>query len=321
MFFPALLLALALPPNTWVQLTQDPQGARRASAIRHTPEGFLLWGFMGHLTDDYGTPEKPWSGNREYDMVAFNLATPHWTNHLPLTYQSTQLPPVHECPSYQGITTGSYRPQLKEREGVLRPDLNIVFDQVAYDTRRHRLIYFTGGRTFAYDVQTRLWSDAAPDSPAPPPVSAGTLAYDPVNDEIVLAGGAHVAERGPDGKLAGYTGTWLFDCSTARWRPLAAAVQPPPRMNSRLVYNARARRLVLFGGDAQSRYLADTWLYDPRHPHLERLQSPRRSTRPRRPLHGLRSPNRLGPHRRRLQPAPISPTSGPTTPPRTAGSP
>ena len=36
---------------------------------------------------------------------------------------------------------------------MLRPDLNIVFDQVTYDRGRSRLVYFTGGRTFAYDVK------------------------------------------------------------------------------------------------------------------------------------------------------------------------
>ncbi|MCX6625960.1 MAG: kelch repeat-containing protein, partial [Acidobacteria bacterium] len=177
---------------------------------------------------------------------------------------SRQLPPVHECSSYQGITTGSYRPELKLREGVLRPDLNVVFDQVAYDTKRARMVYFTGGRTFAYDLRTRTWSDAAPGFPAPPPVSAGTLAYDPVNDEIILAGGGHVAEKGTSGQLAGYTGTWLFDCAQASWRPLQAATQPPPRMNTRLVYDSKNRLMILFAGDAQSHYLADTWLYNVR---------------------------------------------------------
>ncbi len=177
--FVAFLLTSAaqdpIPANTWVRLAQDPQGARRVSAIRYAGEGdaFILWGFMGHPTEDYGNPEQPWDGNREYDVVAFDLQSRQWRSHLPTAKQSEwskQPPPVHECNSYYGITTGSYRPELKLREGVLRPDLNIVFDQAAYDSKRARMIYFTGGRTFAYDLRTRAWSDAAPDSPAPPPV-------------------------------------------------------------------------------------------------------------------------------------------------------
>ncbi len=270
LFIPFLLTAAAqdaIPANTWVRLAQDPQGARRASAIRYAEEAdaFLLWGFMGHPTEDYGNPESPWDGNREYDVVAFDLKSRQWRSHLPIEKQSEwskRPPPVHECNSYYGITTGSYRPELKPREGVLRPDLNIVFDQVAYDSKRARMIYFTGGRTFAYDLRTRTWSDAAPNSPSPPPVSAATLAYDPVNDEIVLAAGGHVAEKDAQGKLAGYTGTWIFDCASARWRPLQAYIQPPPRMNTRLVFDSKNRLMVLFAGDGQSRYLADTWIYN-----------------------------------------------------------
>jgi hypothetical protein len=36
----------------------------------------------------------------------------------------------------------------------------------------------------------------------------------------------------------------------------------PPRMNSRMVTDSRNEKLVLFGGDGQSHYLADTWLFD-----------------------------------------------------------
>jgi hypothetical protein len=271
---PALFSSAAgqsrIPVNTWTQIVQDAQGARRCSSFRFVDDAggyFLLWGFMGHVTEYYGNPEEPWHGNSEYDLVAFDPRAGKWLSHYPFEKQSEWLgrpPPVHECHSYQGITTGSYRPQLKLRDGVLRPDLNIVFDQVAYDSRRGRMIYFTGGRTLFYDVRARKWGDAAPNVPAPPPVSAATLAYDTLNDEMVLASGGHVAEKGPDGRLVGYTGTWLFDCSGSRWRPLNSSAEPPPRMSTRLVCDTRNNVMVMFGGDGQSHYLADTWIYDMR---------------------------------------------------------
>src|SRR5687768_9589184 len=139
-----LLLGLcALPApaqmtvNSWVQLARDTQGARRNSAFRYVNDGryFLLWGFMGYVTDQYGDPETPWLGNNEYDIVVFDPRKGRWENQYPHEKENewrNTPPPMHHCASYQGITTGSYRPQLKEREGVLRPDLNIVFDQVAY---------------------------------------------------------------------------------------------------------------------------------------------------------------------------------------------
>ncbi|MBN2288915.1 MAG: hypothetical protein JXQ83_06240, partial [Candidatus Glassbacteria bacterium] len=187
-----------------------------------------------------------------------------WQNHLPLEKQeqwSRELPPLHGCSSYQGITTGSHRPQLKNREGVLRPDLNLVFDQVAWDSKRKRMVYFTGGRTFAYDPAGRKWSDLAP-AVSPPPVSGGALCYDPFNDEIVLAFGGHVAETGPQGKPVGYTGTWVYDCAAGTWKPLDTGEEPPPRMCTRMVCDTKNRLLVAFGGDGQSRYLNDTWVYD-----------------------------------------------------------
>jgi hypothetical protein len=258
-----------VPANSWTRIVQDQQGARRFSSFRYVNDGkyFLLWGYMGHVTDDYGNPDKPWDGNNEYDIVVFDPQAGRWQSQYPREKENewpNNPPPMHLCNSYQGITTGSYRPQLKVREGVLRPDLNIVFDQVAYDSKRSRMIYFTGGRTFAYDVRSRKWSDAVSQSQTPPPVSGATLSYDPFNDEIVLAGGGHVAEPGPHDEPVGYTGTWIFENKTSQWRPLGTGKEPPPRMSTRLVCDPKDKVMVMFGGDGQSQYLADTWIYDTR---------------------------------------------------------
>jgi len=257
-----------LPVNTWKLVVRDQKGARRNSSFRYAPDerAFLLWGFLGWVTEYYHNPDKPAEESPEYDMVAFDPGLGRWVSHLPFGKQeqwSRSLPPLHGCSSYQGITTGSYRPQLKMREGVLRPDLNMVFDQVTWDSRRKRMVYFTGGRTFAYDPAERKWSDLAPQE-SPPPVTCGSLCYDPFNDEIVLAFGGHVAETGPGGKPVGFTGTWIYDCSAANWRPLGGESEPPPRMSTRLVCDTKNKLLVVFGGDAQSRYLNDTWIYDTR---------------------------------------------------------
>jgi len=255
-----------IPANTWVKLARDEDGARRASSFRYVGDGgyFLLWGFTGFVTEFYGEPDEPTEKTPEYDIVVFHPDSGRWQSQLPFEKEaewSKKLPPLHLCKSYQGITTGSYRPQLKMREGVLRPDMNIVFDQVAYDPKRSRMVYFTGGRTFAYDVKKRSWSDIGPEE-SPPPVMGGSLCYDPFNDQMVLVGGGHVAEPGTDGKLAGYTGTWIYDCGSGVWRPLDSGTAPGPRMASRLVCDTKNKVLVIFGGDAQSHYLADTWIYD-----------------------------------------------------------
>ncbi|MFC1563193.1 kelch repeat-containing protein [candidate division KSB1 bacterium] len=259
---------LDVPSNTWTMVDRDEEGARRHSSFRYVENGdyFLLWGYMGYITSGYGYPHIPYEDNVEYDIVVFDSEAGGWQNQFPFEKEdewSRELPPMYLCRLYQGITTGSYRPQLKMRDGVLRPDLNIVFDQVTYDSERSRMVYFTGGRTFSYDVVGREWSDIGSEK-NPPPVLGGSLCYDPFNDEIILAGGGHVAETGPDGKPVGYTGSWIYNCKSSLWQPLNGEIEPPPRIASRLVCDTKNKLLVVFGGDAQSHYLADTWIYDTR---------------------------------------------------------
>lgn len=270
---------LELPPNTWSRILREDHGARRFSSFRYVPhiDRFLLWGFHGYTSDKYGDQDEPWSGNKEYDMVAYNPEEGRWENHLPknkLNEWSKSLPPMHLTSRYQGITPGYYPPQLKEREGVLRPDLNIIGDQVAYDSKRHRMVYFTGGRTFAYKVEERKWLAIDGETP-PPPVSFGSLCYDPFKDRIILFGGGHVAEPGPEGRAVGYTDTWTYDCESGQWSPVDTGGDPPPRMCTRLVYDNRNKVIVVFGGDSQSHWLADTWMLDLKSDTWRKSKSPR----------------------------------------------
>ncbi|PYV13706.1 MAG: hypothetical protein DMG07_13605 [Acidobacteria bacterium] len=257
-----------LPPNRWVELRHDAVGARRASAIRYAPAAaaFFLWGFMNAdpgLLQEQSAVESP-----EYDMVFFDPGEGRWRNHLPKRYEAAwgrKLPMSTLPRTYSGITTGSERILLRggtaQAEGVPRPDLNLVFDQVTYHAPTRSLVFFTGGLTAAYDVLERRWTDLEPRR-SPPPVLGGSLAHDPVNDEIVLAGGGNVAEAGPNGRIVGYTSTWVYRFRDHDWQRLVLRVEPPPRMNTRLVTDPKNGVLVLFGGDGQSHYLADTWRYD-----------------------------------------------------------
>lgn len=258
--------AAELPPNEWVQIVQDSAGGRRGSAVRYAPDAaaFFLWGFFDH--DPNFLQEHPLMEVPEYDVVMFDPAAGRWQNHLPKSRErewSRKLPLAYIPRTYSAITTGSERTVIRgetnDNGGVPRPDLNIVFDQVAWHPGMKSLVYFTGGLTAAYSPSERRWTGLRPQQ-SPPPVVGGSLAYNPVNQEIVLFGGGHVAERGPNGKVVGYTGTWIL--KDHDWRRLPAGAQPPPRMNTRMVADERNGVMVLFGGDAHSHYLADTWLYD-----------------------------------------------------------
>ena len=260
------LAAQTVAPKTWVEVRRDPVGARRGSAIRYAPEAdaFFLWGFFDY---DRNLPqEQPLMETPEYDMVSFDPDRRAWSNVFPPRRErefGRKLPLAYVPRTYSAITTGSERTVLRgstgDAEGTPRPDLNIVFDQVEYDPEMRALIYFTGGLTAAYKVPERRWVDLMP-AHSPPPVLGGSLAYDPVNREMVLFGGGFVVERDPAGRPAGYTGTWVL--SAGDWRRLSSRLEPPPRLNARMVCDQKNQVLVLFGGDGQSRYLADTWLYD-----------------------------------------------------------
>jgi len=269
-----------LPPNRWVSLQKDLAAARRGSAVRYAPAArvFFLWGFMNNNYDLQ--QESPTAPVPEHDMVAFDPADGRWRNHLPRAWEAEwgkKLPPVFIPRTYAGITSGSERSLFRPPTGypaeAARPDLNIVFDQVAYHPGSQSLVYFTGGLTVAYAVAGRKWSDLAP-AHSPPPVIGGSLAYDPVHDEMVLFGGGNVAEERPGGRIVGYTGTWIYSFRENDWRRLPLDVQPPPRMNTRMVCDSKNQVLVLFGGDGQSHYLADAWLYDLRSRRWRRSEAP-----------------------------------------------
>jgi N-acetylneuraminic acid mutarotase len=268
LLFAAVSAAEELPLNRWVAVRKDSAGARPGSAIRYVPEShaFFLWGYMND--DPELLQEQPLMQIPEYDMVSFDPANGRWRNHFPSEWAklwSKRLPLAYVPRTYSGITSGSERTVLRgatnDKEAAPRPDLNLVFDQVAYVPSRRSLMYFTGGLSPAYDPAARRWTDLAPPH-SPPPVLGSSMAYDPLHDEIVLFGGGHIAEPGPDGTVAGYTGTWIYSPQTNDWHELPRGLQPPPRMNTRMVTDTRNNVLVVFGGDGQSHYLADTWLFD-----------------------------------------------------------
>ena len=263
----SVLCAQDLPANRWTELRRDPAGARPGSAIRYASDGrFFLWGYQNH---DPNLPQEfPLMAAPEYDMVAFDPDHRVWMNQLPPQIERElhgKLPFAYIPRTYSGITTGSERTVMRSpsEDGPAspRPDLNIVFDQVAYRPSNNALYYFTGGLTAIYDIGRRRWRDLRPKH-SPPPVLGGSMAYDPAGDRLILFGGGHVAERGADGVLRGYTGTWLYSIRDNDWRRVPAAIEPPPRMATRMVCDTKRQTLVLFGGDGQTAYLGDTWIFD-----------------------------------------------------------
>ncbi|MCE9532220.1 MAG: hypothetical protein K8T89_14040 [Planctomycetes bacterium] len=254
--------------GSFVLSRKDNTGARRGGAVRFVPheKTFLLWGFMD--ADPEFPQENPAMPLPEHDVVGFDFEKKEWRNHVSGEWakQAARTKPLYFVPRcYHGLTSGSERSLFRAPEAFgqteARPDLNISFDQVVFHPPTKSLIYFTGGLTVAYDVAERRWRNLAP-AQSPPPVLGGSLAYDPLHNEIVLFGGGHVAEKRDDGRLVGYTDTWIYSFAQKNWRRHPSKTQPPPRMYYRLVTDTKNQVLVAFGGDGQSHYLADTWIFD-----------------------------------------------------------
>jgi hypothetical protein len=100
----------------------------------------------------------------------------------------------------------------------------------------------------------------------PPQRALSRMVYDPVNRQIVLFGGDQL-----DRLLAD---TWVFDCASRRWQEKRPARGPSPRGGHALVYLAKSKKILLFGGytyTSKTEYCAgqyeplpyEMWAYDP----------------------------------------------------------
>ncbi len=137
---------------------------------------------------------------------------------------------------------------------------------VAYDSARQRVVMF-GGATPAGGVgpfstrgDTWEWDGggwASVPTASVPNVRAGSvMAYDAERRRVILFGGT--ASSDPGAKLGD---TWDYDGT--RWALLQPAHAPPARAGAAGVYDAKRRRIVMFGGkDATGAALDDTWVWD-----------------------------------------------------------
>ncbi|MBI2589793.1 PKD domain-containing protein [Candidatus Berkelbacteria bacterium] len=100
-----------------------------------------------------------------------------------------------------------------------------------------------------YNVYQAQSSDAWPE-----PRVGGAAAYDPVKKEILFFGGFTVgAPNFSNRGLTHYTLApasllWAFDTNTKTWSQRIASNQPPGRAFSKITYDQKNKRFVMFGG-------------------------------------------------------------------------
>ena len=243
---PAAADTKATPANTWTQVV-GPERAPPWSNLVYDParKEVLHWGayegspgpcVVQHLDLEAGA----WEADYET-----NLAGRISADHLVLTW---------------GLTKSG------------EAGLNLAWDQVCYDSKRKQVIYAGPKAMLAYDPVARKWTDLKAEvqlydtkHAGGPPVYWGAMAYDPVNDEIVLF--PHAAVMNWDDfketkQVRGHFGTFVYSFKENLWRRLKPAVEPMERCFSRLAYDPKNQCLVMFGGEHQDRKLNDTWIYD-----------------------------------------------------------
>jgi peptide/nickel transport system permease protein len=113
---------------------------------------------------------------------------------------------------------------------------------------------------WSYNASTKSWT-SMPRSEgkiAPSPRKDFGMAYDSINDKIVLFGG-------DDGLLNDET--WIYDPGTATWTRVYPFMQPSARKGHAMTYDPYAGRVVLFGGITKEgafgpTYSNETWTFD-----------------------------------------------------------
>ncbi|MBM4035463.1 MAG: hypothetical protein FJ291_27290 [Planctomycetes bacterium] len=305
LLLPATLLAAgidALPVNQWVKLDTKKEPGYAWSAIVYVPSRgqVLHWGAAPS-----GAPEHD-------DVRAFDTEKCEWVSDYPSAAADFLRKAVDTEERAKSVRIWGRWGMLDTG----RPAPSWVLNAVTYDSKRRQLVYALKGMMAAYDPEKRTWRDLKAETelhgkwslnpatpygmferglrpeqdfkgeriPGPPPVYGAGICYDPVNDEILLFphwGSQNNDLRSATGEVSGHSGAWVYSFKDNLWRRDTMRdgkprFQPPPRCGAPMVYDPKARAIVLFGGQSglvrsdlanpgrapRPGAFKDSWLYD-----------------------------------------------------------
>ena len=200
------------PPNTWVRVLEAKTGGREQPIFVYSPKTKRFIAAAGQ--QNYGG-----EGPRHYDAEEFDLALAKWFNAYPpgAGKDRPESGPVGEEYSKQRAKHGHsggtpfYQDgdHLRAGAGGQWHD-GRTYGEYCYVAPENAVYAYLWNKTLRYDVAGRTWKDlgAKPRDKCP---LWGSLCYDPVNQEIVHAGGA--------GGSADVS-TWVYSIAKNEWRQL-----------------------------------------------------------------------------------------------------
>ena len=132
---------------------------------------------------------------------------------------------------------------------------------LAYDAKQGKTVLFGGSGDDDYLDDTWEW-DGVRWTEVTPALSPSRrfwpgLAYDAAREKLVLFGGSNWMTRLND--------TWEWDGVAKTWNDVTPSdpdESPPPRFYPAIAYDSAREQVVLFGGEGEEGYLADTWVWD-----------------------------------------------------------
>ncbi len=274
----AVLLALVctteVRAQTWVDLTPGagtaPSARRNASGVLDPVENRMV--IFGGTTAGTASVLN--------DVWGFDLDTNSWINLTPaagppapaarLFPASVYDPFGHQMITWSGQTQGNFFndvwsfdlsantwSQFMPTGGPpnIRYGVGYAFDPVARD-----LVTFAGftnaGRfddVWRFNDQAETWTDVSPGM-GPGERCLHAACYDPIDHRMIMFGGQN--NSGPLGDL------WALDLDTDTWTELTPSPSPSPRFFAALVYDAANHRATVFGGQGNSGFFNEVWVYD-----------------------------------------------------------
>lgn len=149
---------------------------------------------------------------------------------------------------------------------------------LVYDSRHNAAILFGGvnarsGRngfkdTWSLDLSNWTWTERTP-AVGPSEREEQVMVYAPNVDATILVYGDKCNYR-----LC--TDIWWYSAGNNQWtqKNTPGQILPAPRKTQSMVYDEANGKVILFGGDADTAFVNDTWIYDPPTNSWSKVTSP-----------------------------------------------